>query len=90
VVRLVADSGSFELDRQHAQTLVTFDVATWLNGLDWHSATPRDGAIFISESENVPLLRQFESVLASGVSLYRDADGDGKIDTVAERLAHGE
>ncbi len=90
VVHLVAETGSFAINQGQAQTLITFDVATWLDGLDWDGATRRDGAIFISDTENAQVLAQFEARLASGVALYRDADGDGKLDTVPERLAHGE
>lgn len=90
VVRLVADAGTFEIGSNHAQTLITFDVATWLAGLDWGSATKRDGTIFVSMTENASLLAQFEAQLASGVALYLDRDGDGTLDESPERLAHGE
>ena len=89
-VRLVADAGSFRLDEQHAHTLIAFDVATWLAGLDWSEASLRAGAIFVSAEENAALLRQFEGNLARGVALYRDQDGDGQLDAAPERLAHGE
>jgi len=89
-VRLTADSGSFELSRTQAETLITFDVAIWLADLDWANATRVGGAIAISTQENVALLAGFESNLARGIALYRDADGDGKLDDVRVRLAHGE
>jgi hypothetical protein len=89
-VRLVADASSFEINLRQAETLVTFDVATWLSDLDWASAKRVDGAINISAQENAALLARFESNLARGIALYRDADGDGKLDDVRVRLAHGE
>ena len=89
-VRLRADAGSFDINRNQAQTLIAFDVAQWLTGLDWAGATRAEGAIHISADDNPALLAQFESNLARGIALYRDADGDGKIDDVPLRLAHGE
>jgi hypothetical protein len=89
-VRLKADAGSFEISRNHAETLITFDVATWLADLDWASATRVGGAIAISTQDNAALLARFESNLARGIALYRDADGDGKLDDDRVRLAHGE
>jgi len=89
-VRLAADAASFEISEEHPQTLITFDVATWLRGLDWAGAARSGGVIHISSGENSALLAQFESNLARGVALYRDADGDGRLDANPERLAHGE
>jgi len=89
-VRLVADASRFEISAEHAQTLIAFDVAAWLGDLDWASAVRSGGAIQISADANSALLTQFESRLARGVALYRDADGDGQLDANAERLAHGD
>ena len=89
-VRLEADAGSFEISAKQAKTLIGFDLATWLADVDWASATRVGGAIDISAQQNAALLAQFESNLARGVALYRDADGDGKLDDVRVRLAHGE
>jgi hypothetical protein len=89
-VRLGADAGSFELNARQAETLITFDVAIWLADLDWASATRVGGAIGISAQQNPALLARFESNLARGIALYRDANGDGKLDDVRVRLAHGE
>jgi hypothetical protein len=90
VARLVADSRSFELSVSHSKLLVAFDVAAWLSALDWASATKRNGAVFVSASENSALLADFEARLASGIAVYRDDDGDGVLDERPERLAHGE
>jgi hypothetical protein len=89
-VHLVADSGRFEITKDQSNTLIAFDVATWLSGLDWASATRTLGAVQISATENVALLTQFEANLAKGIALYRDADGDGKLDVNPVRLAHAE
>ena len=90
VVRLAADAGSFEISANRAKSLIAFDVAAWLVGLDWSTANKRDGTIFVSVDENADLLAHFEQNLASGVALYLDRDGDGKLDAAPERLAHGE
>jgi len=89
-VRLRADAESFEISAEQAKTLITFDVATWIANIDWANATRVDGAIDISANDNPALLAQFESNLARGVALYRDADGDGNLDATPLRLAHGE
>ena len=87
-LHLLADSGDFEISEERPQTLIAFDVAAWFANLDWGSATPQGGAISISADQNTGLLAQFEANLASGVALYRDSDGDGKLDATPERLAH--
>ncbi|HYQ46705.1 MAG TPA: hypothetical protein VER11_32270 [Polyangiaceae bacterium] len=89
-VRLSADSGSFEISKNAARTLVVFDVAEWLADLDWAEATRVDGEVRISADDNPALLARFERNLARGIALYRDADGDGKLDEHPVRLAHGE
>jgi hypothetical protein len=89
-VRLNADSGSFEISAAAPRTLIAFDVAEWLADLDWATATRVNGAIRISPDENPALLAQFEANLPRGVALYRDENGDGKLDELPVRLAHGE
>lgn len=89
-VRLSADSGSFELSPNAARTLIVFDVAEWLADLDWAAATRVDGELRISADDNPALLARFESNLARGIALFRDADGDGKLDEHPVRLAHGQ
>ena len=87
-LHLLADSGDFEISKEQSQALIAFDVAAWLADLDWASATRQAGAILVSAEENSNLLAQFESNLSAGVALYRDRDGDGKLDATPERLAH--
>jgi hypothetical protein len=89
-VRLLADAGSFEINAEQPQTLIAFDVAAWLADLDWSAAVRVDGTIRISANDNPALLAQFERQLSRGVALFRDADGDGKLDANAMRLATGE
>ncbi|HKO51227.1 MAG TPA: hypothetical protein VJV79_26140 [Polyangiaceae bacterium] len=89
-VRLTADADIFALDAAAARTLIAFDIAVWLSDLDFASAARTGDAIMISASENPDLLAQFERNLAGGVALYRDDDGDGKLDAVPVRLAHAE
>jgi hypothetical protein len=90
VVHLTADGGHFAMNDAESGVLVAFDVATWLGGIDWASAAKTDGKIVISASQNPELLASFESQLAAGVDVYRDADKDGFLDPSPERLAHGE
>lgn len=87
-LHLMADSGAFEISKEQPQTLIAFDVAAWLANLDWASASRQDGAVTVSSEQNAGLLAQFEANLGSGVALYRDSDGDGKLDATPERLAH--
>lgn len=89
-VHLVADTGSFEITKAQSKVLIAFDVAAWLSELDWTHATRQLDAVRISDTENPNLLAQFEAQLALGVALYRDADGDGKLDANPVRLAHSE
>lgn len=89
-VHLVADTGSFEITKEQSKVLIAFDVAAWLSGLDWTNATRTLGAVHISSMENPLLLAQFEANLPLGVALYRDPDGDGKLDPNPLRLAHSD
>lgn len=89
-VRLSADARNFAITEKQPQTLIAFDVAQWLTNLDWAEATRVDGAIRISADDNPALLAQFESNLGRGIALYRDADGNGKLDDPPLRLAHSE
>ena len=88
-VHLVADQASFEMRANSANLLIAFDVGAWLD-LNFDTATRTAGSIQISSDANAALLAQFEANLARGVGLYRDRDGDGKLDPLPERLAHGQ
>lgn len=81
---------ALELSDDEADLLVVFDFASWLSGLDFSAAQRVDGSIEVSESSNTELLATFESNLRRGVMLYRDRDGDGRIDEGSEPLAFGE
>jgi hypothetical protein len=84
---LEAEAGGFELSVELSDAVVAFDFATWLGDLDFAAATLDAGRIVISPDSNAELLEQFESNLAAGVVLYRDADGDGFLDAEPEELA---
>ena len=88
VVQLSADGAGFELSAEQNDTLLAFDFATWLEGIDFDAAEPTGDQILISESSNSELYATFEANLASGVALYRDSGGDGLLDPDAEPLAH--
>ncbi|MEO8900341.1 MAG: hypothetical protein ABI627_02355 [Polyangiaceae bacterium] len=89
-VHLAADGETFALDAAAARTTIAFDVAVWLSNLDFSSAARVGETISISAQENPALLAQFERNLPGGIALYRDEDGDGKLDVNPVRLAHGE
>ncbi len=84
---LEAEAGGFELSAELPDAVVAFDFATWLADLDFAGATLDAGRVVISPDANGMLLEQFESNLAAGVVLYRDADGDGFLDAAPQELA---
>jgi hypothetical protein len=81
------DAGSFVLEAEQADTLLGFDVSAWLAGIDWASAESGADGIVISTERNPELLARFEANLPLGVRLFRDRDGDGRLDQNAEQLA---
>lgn len=85
-----AIAGSFELTPGNASLLIGFDVARWLSRIGFSSAV-RDstGSIRIDESQNAELLEAFESELAAGIEVYRDADSDAALDENPELLGRG-
>jgi hypothetical protein len=87
VLSLRARSGRFALSADEADALIAFDFAVWLADVDFAAAEQQAGRIEISDAENTELLRAFERALGKGVSLYRDRDGDGRLDSDAELLA---
>lgn len=88
-VALAPDDASFELSESDAQLLMAFDFSEWLKDLDFESAKRDETGIRISEDENPDLLTAFEEALPRGVLLYRDRDGDGRLDQDAELVARG-
>jgi hypothetical protein len=91
LVELHADTADgFALASGAADTLLVFDFATWLQGVDFAAAERSEDAIVISSTSNPELLLSFEQSLAAGVALYRDRDADGQIDPEPGRLAHFE
>ncbi len=89
-VVLAPAAGGFALSENEGELLMAFDFAAWLRGLDWATAEVEDGRVELSERVNAGLLAAFEANLSRGVELYRDRDGDGKLDADAELLARGE
>jgi hypothetical protein len=78
---LRATAGEFVLDSEHADVVIGFDLARWLGELRWEDATETtDGSVLVSADSNRALLEQFEAALPSGIALFRDHDGDGKLD----------
>lgn len=87
LVRLQGEANGFELSPQAPNALIAFDFATWLEDVDWAAASVDAGRISVDAGSNTDILRAFESQLASGVALYRDADGDGVLDPAPVLLA---
>jgi hypothetical protein len=86
---LVASNASFELDAQRAGVVIGFDVAHWLAQLPWPAATTNMEAVTVDADHNPDVLSAFEAQLAAGVELFRDADGDGMLDSEHEPIASG-
>jgi hypothetical protein len=89
-VRLGPPAKDFTLHYESPNVLFTFDVAAWLGALDFSSAAVQGGNVTVSADQNPALLEAFEERLGRGVSLYRDEDGDGHVDSGAVPLAQGE
>lgn len=88
VVELDAVDGGFELASGQTDLLLAFDFASWLGGIDFSAAVRNSSdEIVISGEENADLLGEFDARLSSGVSLYRDRDGDGAVDREPQLLA---
>lgn len=84
---LRADTGEFSMATGQSDTLLGFDVAVWLGGTDWSSADSAADGITISAEQNPHLLERFEANLPHGVRLFRDREGDGRLDPELETLA---
>jgi hypothetical protein len=89
VLVLRAQQG-FQLDAAQPDVLIGFDLAHWLDGLDWNAAQIDDsGKIVVDDTHNTELLSAFEQRLPGGVALFRDSDGDGMLDHDPVELARG-
>jgi hypothetical protein len=87
VFALHPDATSFVIEPEQSDTLLGFDLAAWLEGIDWASAEAGPDGIVISAARNSELLARFEANLPLGVRLFRDREGDGRMDQDAEPLA---
>lgn len=89
-LELEAPSPSMPIDVREdgPLSLLSFDVATWLDGIDLDAATREaDGAILIDEAHNLPLLGQFEANIDCSLELFSDDDGDGMLSEGDPRIA---
>lgn len=79
-LELRADAQGFELDEARAGVVIGFDVASWLGELEWPETG--EGELVRIDAEHDPEgLAEFEQRFASGVALFRDAEGDGLLNT---------
>ena len=84
----LSGDGPFELSASAGTVLIGFDLAVWMQAIDWSEAEQNGGVIEIDELSNAALLQRFEAALASGTGLYR-SDATGPIDS-AHPLARGQ
>jgi hypothetical protein len=84
---LRASGEGFELDGGHAGVLIGFDVAKWLDGVDFSTATESDGRVLVDETHNAKQLEAFDRNMPSGITLFRDSNRDGVLDTDRVPLA---
>jgi hypothetical protein len=87
-LELAAVSASIHVTADSAPLLLSFDVATWMDGVDLDSGEiDSDGVIRIDAASNPLLLNRFEQNLACSLELYADQNGDAQVDGTDTRLA---
>lgn len=84
----LAGDTPFELSEGAGAVLIGFDLAVWIDAIDWSGAEPSGGEIHIDTASNAALLERFEAALARGTGLYR-SDATAPIDS-SHPLAHGQ
>ncbi len=78
---LAATASSFTLDEDMPALFLGFDVATWLDGVDLDGAVANgSGLVLIEPATDPARVAAFDAALAAGVELYRDRDGNGRVD----------
>jgi hypothetical protein len=63
-----------------AALALAFDVAAWLEGVDLDALEPEGGAVVIDDRSHRAALDRFEQNVTAALRLYRDRDGDGRLD----------
>jgi hypothetical protein len=87
-IELAADAGEFAIEADGSGLLLSFDVAVWMEGLDFDAAEiGDDGVIHIDVSANRALLDAYEANLECSLELFADADDDGALGSGDPRLA---
>src|SRR5688500_4233465 len=80
-LRLEAGGDGFTLDEATGALFVAFDLAVWLDGIDFTSAeVGADGIIHIDDQDNSDLLDIFDDNVGDAADLFDDDDGDGSLD----------
>jgi len=73
----------FTLERTSADLILAFDVGRWLEGVEIESAsTGADGVVRIDDDSQRDRLDVFEENVEAAMELFRDDDGDGRLDAV--------
>ena len=88
-VALSAAGSDFAMQESEPNILVAFDVAKWFDGLDFSSAVQDGSTVHVTKEQNAALFGQFQSRVAAGVQLFRDVDGDGRVDPGSVPIATG-
>jgi hypothetical protein len=88
---LRARVGSFEMSDELATVVIGFDLATWLEGMEWSSVpSTASGRVIVDEQSPPGLLERFEYNVRRGTALYRDSAATGYVTTSSQSLASGE
>lgn len=89
-VLLRSDGDEIELDDAHPAVLLGFDVAAWLDAIDWSAINSDGGTIIVDDEHNAAQLTKFETKIAAGIALFRDENGNGLLDGNEAQIAHSE
>lgn len=89
-VLLRSDGRDIALDDDHPAVLIGFDVAAWLDSIEWSSINSDAGTLIVDDEHNTAQLAKFEAKIAAGIALFRDANGNGLLDSNEARIAHSQ
>jgi hypothetical protein len=80
-LELRARGDAFSLAATRGSMILAFDLATWLDSVDLEGAAPdASGAIEVDDHNDKDRLDVFEDNVKRAMELYRDRDGNSKLD----------